>query len=120
MIAMRTTIAIILMFLAGYIVMMNWGCVIVSMLNKRRRIDRHHSTVPLISFLLTAVAFEVYPFMPKGWIGIIPAVDIGNWMLIIGLPCAIATGAFKKGPLNQASDATAEPAPGADSSSHQG
>ena len=98
MTTLRTSIAGIAMLLAAYIVVMNWGCVIASELNKRKGIDKHHSTVPLISLILAGViAYPVYPFCPKWWIGIIPAVDIGNWMLIIGLPWAIAQGMFKKG-----------------------
>ena len=117
---LRISIAVILMLMAAYVAVMNWGCVIASERNKRKGVRKHHSTVPLISLVLSALAFELYPFSPKGWIGIIPAVDIGNWMLVIGLPWAIATGQFKKGPPNKASDATSEPAPGADSSAHQG
>ncbi|MBI2441694.1 MAG: hypothetical protein HYV35_10020 [Lentisphaerae bacterium] len=94
---LRASISVILMALAAYIVVMNWGCVIASERNKRKGIAKHHSTVPLISLILTGViAYPLYPFSPKWWIGIIPAVDIGNWMLVIGLPWAIARGMFKK------------------------
>jgi hypothetical protein len=89
-------VSIVLLLLAAYIVVMNWGCVIASGRNKRKGIDKRHSTVPLISLILAGFAFPLYPFAPKGWIGIIPAVDIGNWILLIGLPWAIAHGAFKK------------------------
>ncbi|MDD4060203.1 MAG: hypothetical protein PHW08_05805 [Kiritimatiellae bacterium] len=118
---LRISVAAILILMAGYVVVMNWGGgVIASERNKRKGIRKHHSTVPLISLILSAIAFELYPFTPKGWIGSFPAVDIGNWMLVIGLPWAIATGQFKKGPPNQASVTTSEPAPGADSSADQG
>ena len=94
---LRASIAGIVMLLAAHIAVMNWGCVIASEINKRRGIDKHHSTVPLISLILAGVvAYPLYPFTPKWWIGIIPAVDIGTWMLIIGLPWAIAHGIFKK------------------------
>jgi hypothetical protein len=95
---LRITAAVILILLAVYITAMNWGCVIVSMRNKRRGIGKHHSTVPLISLILAALAYAVCPFSSKAWIGIIPAVDVGNWSLIIGLPWAIAKGAFRKNP----------------------
>ena len=101
MMGIRAAISIILMLLAAYFVVINWICVIASELNHRRGIPKHYSTGPLISLLLAAVAFAVYPFTPKAWIGIIPAVDIGNWVLIIGLPWAIAIGAFEKGPPKQ-------------------
>lgn len=93
---LRTIGALLLLLFAGYMAMMNWGCVIASMRKRRKGIDKHHSTVPLISLILSALAYAVYPFTPKGWIGIIPALDIGNWMLVIGLPWAIAKRAFKK------------------------
>jgi hypothetical protein len=120
MIQFRISVAVILMLMAAYIAVVNWGCVIASERNRRKGIRKHHSTIPLISLILSALAFELYPLTPKGWIVIVPAADIGNWMLIIGLPWAIAKGAFKKGVPNQASDAPSKPVPGTDSSTHQG
>lgn len=116
----RASIAVVLLLLACLMVIVNWSCVIASERNRRKGIKKHVSTVPLLSLIFAGLAHTLYPWTPKGWIAIIPAADIGNWMLIIGLPWAIATGAFKKGPPNQASDATSEPAPGADPSAHQG
>ena len=104
---LRTIASTLLLLFAGYIAVMNWGCVIVSMWNKWKGIDRHHSVVPLITIIVAAIAYEIYPFTPKSWIGIIAAADIGNWIMIIGLPWAIAKGAFKKGPPNQAAHDTA-------------
>ena len=96
---LRATIAGIAMLLAVYVVVGNWGCVIASERNKRKGINKHHSTIPLISLILAGIiAYLLYPFTPKWWIGIIPALDIGNWILIIGLPWAIATGTFKGKP----------------------
>jgi len=89
-------IAILLLLFGAYIVLMNWRCVIVSMMNKRRGIDKYHSTAPIISILSAGLAYMIYPLQPKEWIGLIPLVDIGNWTLVIGLPIAIAKGAFKK------------------------
>ncbi len=102
----RTIGAILIILLGLFIVVMNWYCVIVSMRNKSKGINKHQSTVPLISFLLSAVAYALYPFIPKWWIGIIPAIDIGNWTLIVGLPWAIAKGAFNKETPNWPSDRT--------------
>ncbi len=97
MIYVLATTAIFLMLLAAYISVMNWWCFIVSELNMRRGIDKHHSTVPLVSLILTGIlAYKLYAFTPKGWIWIIPALDIGNWMLLIGLPWVIVQGGFKK------------------------
>jgi hypothetical protein len=89
-------IATLLLLFGAYVAIMNWGCVIVNMMNKRKGIDRHHSTVPLITLVSTGLAYMIYPLHPKEWIGLIPLVDIGNWTLVIGLPIAIARGAFKK------------------------
>jgi hypothetical protein len=56
----------------------------------------------LVSLILAGVAYSAYPFEPKGWIGIVPAVDIGNWILIAGVSRAIISGAFKKEPSKKA------------------
>lgn len=61
---------------------MNLGCVIATSRNKRKGIDKHHSTVPIVSAFLAGIAYLVYPFAPKVWIWIIPAIDIGNWGLL--------------------------------------
>ena len=91
------SIAGIVILLSAFIVAMNWGCVIATKLNRRKGIDTYYSTVPLFSLILAGViAYPVYPFSPKWWIWIIPAVDIGNWMLIIGLTWAIAKRMFNK------------------------
>ena len=92
---LRIIAASLLMLFGAYCAVMNWGCVIASMRNKRKGIDKHHSTVPLISLIAAGLAYFIYPLQPKSWIGLIPALDLGNWMLVIGLPCAIAQGAFK-------------------------
>lgn len=92
----RIIIAALLLLFGAYVAIMNWGCVIISMMNKRRGIDRHHSTTPIISVVSAGFAYIVYPLHPKEWIGLVPLVDIGNWVLVIGLPIAIARGSFKK------------------------
>jgi hypothetical protein len=93
--------SVLLLLFASYIAVMNWGCVIFSLRNKWKGIDKHHSTVPLISFIPSAVAYALYPLSPKEWIFIIPVADIGNWMLIIGLPWAIVKCAISKAPPNK-------------------
>ena len=57
----RVTVAVILMLLAAYIVVMNWVCVIISMRNKWQGIDKHHSTVPVVSLILAILANLLYP-----------------------------------------------------------
>jgi hypothetical protein len=70
------------MLMALYIVAMNWGCVIVSMRNRRNGIDKYHSTVPLVSLIIAYFSYVTYPNKPASWIGLIPALDIGNWYLL--------------------------------------
>ncbi len=97
MTVLRTSSAIICILISVYILIMNWGCVIKNIRNKRKGIDRHHSTVPLVSIVFAvALAYPLYPYTPKWWIFIIPILDIGNWILIIGLPWAIYKGAFRR------------------------
>jgi len=78
----RFIVAIAILLLAAYIVVMNWGCMIVSMRNKRRGIGRHHSTAPVVSFILTALASLIYPRPDKMWMISIPLLDIANWNLL--------------------------------------
>ena len=106
MIRSRIIIAGIILVLAAYIALMNWGCVIVSLRNQKKGIDKHHSTIPGITLILAGGAYFIYPLNPKSWIGFIPGLDIGTWMLVIGLPWAIAKGAFKNGPENKTLDRT--------------
>ena len=75
-------LALAILVFAAYIVVMNWGCVIVSMRNKRRGIDRHHSTVPIISIILAALAYFIYPRPDKMWMFSVPLLDIANWSLL--------------------------------------
>ncbi len=75
-------LAIGLMIMAAYVVVLNWGCVIVSIRNQRQGIDKHHSTIPLVSVMLGVFSFLAWPGTPKEWILIIPLVDIGNWVLL--------------------------------------
>ena len=82
MTAARSILAIAILLFAGYIVVMNWGCVIISMRNKKRGIDRHHSTVPIVSFVLTALANLIYPWPDKMWMISVPLIDIANWSLL--------------------------------------
>lgn len=98
MTAFRAIVAIAVILFAAYIVVMNWGCVIATERNRRKGIKKHHSTVPLISLFLAWVAYPIYPFEPKGWIGIIPALDIGNWYLLVLYAIALFRGILGKKP----------------------
>jgi len=67
---------------AAYVVVMNWACVIASSRNRRKDIDRHHSTVPLVSLILAALAVTAWPLQGKLWLLVLPALDIANWMIL--------------------------------------
>ncbi len=82
MTAARFILSIAILLFGAYIVVMNWGCVIAGMRNKRRGIVRHHSTVPVVSFVLAALAFLIYPRSDKLWMISVPLLDIANWSLL--------------------------------------
>jgi hypothetical protein len=82
MILARTILALALLLFAVVVVVMNWSCVITGRRNKRRGIDRHPSTVSLVSLLLTALAYLVYPRPDKAWMISVPLLDIANWYLL--------------------------------------
>jgi hypothetical protein len=82
---MRIVITVIggLSLLAAiYITVMNWACVIASERNKRKGIDRHHSTVPVVTVLLACFALLMWPYWPGKWTMLIPALDIANLNLL--------------------------------------
>jgi hypothetical protein len=78
----RTVIAVVLLALAGYIALMNWGCVLVSLRNQKKGIDKHHSQVLIFQNILPVAAFFIYPHSPKWWIWLIPCLDLSNWTLL--------------------------------------
>jgi hypothetical protein len=74
-----------LLLAAGYPVVMNWGAVIWNARNRRMGIDKHYSPGPFLSATLASIAYVAYPFGSKQWIFILPAIDIGNWVALVGL-----------------------------------
>jgi hypothetical protein len=98
-------VSIVLLLLSALIVVMNWYCVITNARNSRKGIEGRHSMVPLASVILAGFfAYSMYPFTPKGWILIIPAVDIGNWAVLLLIPIALFKGIFRKKPSNEGDD----------------
>jgi hypothetical protein len=90
----RFILAVAVLLFAAYVVAMNWACVIVSLRNKRRGIDKHHSTVPLFSLFLVVVGLVLYPHprhsaAQRGiedwtiWMLALPLLDIANWTLLL-------------------------------------
>jgi hypothetical protein len=84
----RLILAIVILVLALCIVAMNWGSVIGNMRNKRKGVAHHYSTVPIVSFILAALSYIVYPRPDKGAALIIPLLDVANWRLLL-LPIAM-------------------------------
>jgi hypothetical protein len=78
----RFVLAIAVLIFAVCIVVMNWWCVAINARNRKRGLDRHHSTVSLVSVLFAAVAYQLYPDPQKLWIVSIPLLDIANWRLL--------------------------------------
>jgi len=78
----RLILSIIVLLAAGYVIVMNWISVVLSLRNKKRGINRHYSTVPFVTILLAYLAYILYPYQVKKWIGITPILDVGNWMLL--------------------------------------
>ena len=84
----RSVLALAILLFTAYIIVMNWGCAIVSTMNRRRGIDRHYSTVPIVSLVLASLASLVYPGSDKMWMISLPLLDIANWSLL-SLPIAL-------------------------------
>ena len=78
----RLIIAIVILVFALCIVAMNWNSVIGNMRNKRKGVAHHHSAVPIVSFILAALSYIIYPRQDKGLALIIPLLDIANWRLL--------------------------------------
>ena len=57
--------------------------------------DRHHSTVPFVSFVLAAIAYLVYPRPDRMWMFSVPLFDIANWCLL-WLPVALVRESKRK------------------------
>ena len=91
----RLIIAIIILVIALFIVAMNWSSMIRNMRNKRNGVHHHHSIVPIVSFILAALSYIVYPRPDKGAALIIPLLDIANWRLL-WLPIALIRQARMK------------------------
>ena len=91
----RLIIMIVILFFALCIVAINWSSVIRNMRNKRHGIHHHHSSIPIVSFILVALSYIIYPRPDKGVALIIPLLDVANWRLL-WLPVAMIRHAWKK------------------------
>jgi hypothetical protein len=96
----RIVLAILLMLCSAFIVAMNWGCLITNLKNKMHKIDRHHSTVSIVSLVLAVIAYIICPRPKKLWLFIVPIADIANWQ-IVWLPIALFLRSRSKRPKGQ-------------------
>jgi hypothetical protein len=71
----RLFISILLTAFGVFFAFCNWGCVVVSEINKRKGIDKHSSMIPLFSTVAFYLAFCVYPFHLAWWIVLVALVD---------------------------------------------
>lgn len=78
----RLIVSAIILLLAAYIAVMNWGCVVASLWNQKKGIDKHCSTVPVVTVLLAGIACPIYPYDSRLWAFAIPLADIANWFML--------------------------------------
>lgn len=115
----RLIIAGVILLLAAYIVAMNWGCVIGSLRNRKRGIDRYHSTVPLASAIFAWIGHMIWPWPDKAWIIAIPLLDIANWNLL-WLPVAFIRERLAKSIAEPSASPNGGPAASVDKSNAPG
>jgi hypothetical protein len=76
--------AIVLMVIGGFFAVMNWACLISSLVTKK-----HSSMVPPLGGLLLAVGFALYPGLrPYAICGLL--LDIGFWALLFAIPMMVS------------------------------
>ena len=81
--------------LAMLFILFNWSCVIGNPRGRHKENDKHKSFAPLLSVILAAISYWLCPYNWAHWLWILPAIDIGNWAVVVGLPWAVATGMFR-------------------------
>ena len=78
-----------LVLLAAYFAAMNWWGFFANVRNRHRGIHKHYSPAPFLSAVVAisvSIAARNWPFFRVArWILIIPALDIGNWQVLISL-----------------------------------
>jgi hypothetical protein len=92
----RIVTASALVFFGAVVALVNLRSVVVSMRNRKQGIPKYRSVVPLLSLIAAGAAYFLYPFEPRLWVMLIPALDPGNWILAVGLPVAVARDALRR------------------------
>ncbi len=85
----------VLALMAVCVVLTNWHTVVFSMLARSRGKECNRSSIPLVSLVFCAIAFQASSWEYKKWLWFIPLLDIANWMLVL-LPFALIRDAVKK------------------------
>ncbi len=80
--AFRAIASVVLAVSGACVVMLNIGCVVVSLLNKRHGIDRHHSMIPFFTQILLGAAGFISPFIPRWLLWSVALADISLWSLL--------------------------------------
>lgn len=114
MLILRAAISALVMLFAVGVAATNWSCVIKNLRGGRKESDDSEakeeseqsdgqpSMVPILSLILTGlVAYPICPFPHKEWMAIIPALDIGNWVVVLAISVALFQGLFRKEPPSQ-------------------
>jgi hypothetical protein len=91
MIYLQYILGIGLMLFGIYVIGVNYGCIIVSECNKRKRIDKHHSVSPLIVPMSHLIGTSLSPFKIGVHVLIVLVLDPGTWPIVLGLPYALLT-----------------------------
>jgi hypothetical protein len=80
-----SVVAVLLAVVGVYVVALNARCVCVSLRNKRRGVDRHHSTVPLVAQIFLGFSWLLSPIVPQWALWTVALADVSLWTLPYGL-----------------------------------
>lgn len=77
--------SVILALLGAYIVIMNCACIVISLRNQHRCIDRHHSSVLFVGQLLLCASGYFSPIIPRWLLWSAALADISLWYMLLFL-----------------------------------
>ncbi len=85
---LRWLLAGLLLVLAALFAITDVYAVVASRRYRAQGVDRHVSMVSGGSLLLCAGAYVAWPGQHAAWVFLVTALDLGTWVLILGLPWA--------------------------------
>lgn len=77
--------SVILALLGAYTVFLNGACVVVSLRNQRRGIERHHSSVPFVGQFLLGASGYLSAVLPHWLLWSVALADISLWGMLLFL-----------------------------------